>query len=723
MYRRQSSPWLTPHASRVLLPALVILVGFVQTGFAQDRGDEDFAETFGEDLIAKPRMARADYDIEVTLDDHRKHLTGEMVVTWRNPADHPVEELWFHLYANAFQNARSTFNRESLRGQSSGDKGLDPEPVEWSEDDGWGWVRILRMQTGEVDITDRIQFVQPDDGNRDDQSVVVVPLPIPVEPGGAIAVRMEFDSRIPRCEVRSGWWQKDFLLMAHWFPKLGVFEPPGMRYMPADEAEGRWNCHQFHAATEFYSDFGVYDVRITLPMKYVVGTSGTILEELPVASGMKRVHARAESVHEFAWAADAQFREAMEIWRSPSGREVTIRLLYQPDHTDAVRNFLDAVQHTLDYVEQWLGPDAYPYPIITVIDPRYRSGAGGMEYPNLITGGARWWAEQVFGDGIRLVEAVTVHEFMHQFWYGLVANNEFEESGLDEGFTTYSEGRILEDRFGKGATLVDWWGFRAGQDAMRRFFYVGSQSRNDGAIHDPTFAHWRAGVGFGLSYNKTSLMLSTLENHLGRERFDAVMRAYFQRWRFRHPSWDDFVAVAGEVSGEELDWFFDQLLDGRSSLDYAVASIANVPVEAYADGLGDHAPRALAAESHQDGDAEESAGESEDTESNEQKEYDSTVVFRRVGEVVFPMETLVEFADGEIVRDRWDGRDRVKVSRFQRPAKVIHAAVDPDYRVPLDVDRLNNSLRLEEDDQLVTKYTLKGFFWMQSLLQFFAVAG
>jgi hypothetical protein len=256
-----------------------------------------------------------------------------------------------------------------------------------------------------------------------------------------------------------------------------------------------------------------------------------------------------------------------------------------------------------------------------------------------------------------------------------------------------------------------------------RIAYVSSRRKNDGTLATPTFSHWHHGVGFGLSYNKASTMLRTLENYLGRERFDKVTRTYFQRFRFRHPCRHDFIAVANEAAGENLDWFFDQVAEKAISLDYAVASIANVPLDAYEDGIVPEAWEEPAEPEGEEGDEVEDEGAEEDEEDDDNQPHRSTVVFRRVGEMIFPMETLIEFSDGEIVRETWDGRERVKIHRFTRPAKVIRAAIDPDDLVPLDVDRLNNSLRIENNDFVTNKYTLKGLFWMQSFLQFFSILG
>jgi len=682
-------------------------------------------------IFEKPLSPRiANYDIKVTLDDKEKRINGEMVLTWNNPSEDYVDELQFHLYTNAFKNSGSTFVCELIHSAAAASGNGEPDEAPWTEDEGWGWISITHMAVNGDEVTGRIAFFQPDDGNTDDETVIRVPLPKPLAPRTSARIDIEFDAKIPQCHVRTGWWQDDFFMMAHWFPKIGVYETPGMRFVPADAPHGRWNCHQFHAATEFYADYGVYDVQITLPEKYIVGVTGLVLEERSNGDGTKTVVAHAEDVHEFAWVADAQFREATAVWHSTAtDQEVNIRLLYQPGHGCVVAKYLESVIKTLDHVEGWLGPRAYPYPNITIVDPRKGSRAGGMEYPTLITGGASWWMEQLFGNGLRRVESVTVHEFMHQIWYGIVGSNEFEEAWLDEGLTTYSTGRILGELFGEKTTMLNWWGASAGQDALRRRGYAAARSRNDGSIAEPTFAHWNTRVGRNMAYNKTSLMLKTLENYLGRERFDRIMRTYFQRWRFRHPGRYDFTTVANEVAGENLDWFFSQLLEEHTSLDYAVASIANVPVDAFEEGiLGDNLTEPQPSGSGQDDPTKprpSGSGQGKQADDHEAKDkaHQSTVVFRRIGEIIFPVETLIEFSDGEVVRAEWDGRDRVKTYRFTRSAKVVRAAIDPDNRVPLDVDRLNNSLRIQENRQVTDKYTLKGFFWMQSLLQLFSLFG
>ena len=220
--------------------------------------------------------AVADYDIDVRLDAEAKTLEGRERILWRNPSNDSVSELWFHLYLNAFRNSESTFVRES-GGQLRGDK----MPA-----DGWGWTDVtsLKLKDGK-DLLPSLRFEHPDDDNDRDRTVARVVLPEPVAPGGSVTLDLAWKAKLPRVFARTG-FVRDYFLVGQWFPKLGVYEPAGLR----GRAAGGWNCHQFHANSEFYADFGHYRVAITLPARFVVGATGTRTEKR--ANPRRQRHAR-----------------------------------------------------------------------------------------------------------------------------------------------------------------------------------------------------------------------------------------------------------------------------------------------------------------------------------------------------------------------------------------------------------------------------------------------
>ncbi|MDQ2970499.1 MAG: M1 family peptidase, partial [Acidobacteriota bacterium] len=196
----------------------------------------------------------ASYEISCRLDPEKKMVEGTELLTWTNRTAHPAATLQFHLYLNAFRNTRSTFHRESA-GRA---RGTDRIP------DSWGSIEITRMTFADgSDLLPALVFIAPDDGNTDDRTVAEVTLPRPVAPGETARVSLDFRSRLPRVFRRTG-WKGDFFFVAQWFPKVGVLQDSG------------WNCHQFHANSEFFSDFGDYDVSIDVPSRYrgKVGATG-----------------------------------------------------------------------------------------------------------------------------------------------------------------------------------------------------------------------------------------------------------------------------------------------------------------------------------------------------------------------------------------------------------------------------------------------------------------
>jgi aminopeptidase N len=217
------------------------------------------------------------------------------------------------------------------------------------------------------------------------------------------------------------------------------------------------------------------------------------------------------------------------------------------------------------YYGTWYG--AYPYGHVTVVDPAYESGAGGMEYPTLFTCGSRWL--NPFGGGSP--EGVTVHECGHQFWYGIVGNNEFEHAWLDEGFNTFSTARAMEAAFGENFYVRRYFrGFLPiifAEVKLPRMTYGNRlQGYRAAATSDaqstPTYKYFPA-TGGNITYNKTALWLGTLERYLGWETLQKIMSTYFERYKFKHPVPDDFFSVVNEVTGQDMTWFFDQYIAAR----------------------------------------------------------------------------------------------------------------------------------------------------------------
>jgi hypothetical protein len=430
-----------------------------------------------------------------------------------------------------------------------------------------------------------------------------------------------------------------------------------------------------------------------------------------------------DSVHDFAWTADPEYvemRRTFSAAREVSAREYeeaarllgrspdevrlsdveVVLLIHRPRLPQADRHFRAAMDG-IKYYGLWYG--RYPYQTLTVVDPAFGGGgAGGMEYPTLITAGTSALINRWPLSGINLGDEVTIHEFGHQFWYGLVASNEFEESWLDEGFNSYSTGKVQERVRGREASMMDIPGLKlGGLEAARA---QNGPNRKSDPILTPSWKFESSGAYAFSSYAKSELVLRTLEGYLGAETMARVMRTYHERWRFRHPSSEDFFRVASDVSGQDLSWFFDQTVKGSGVLDYAVASVRSNEVQPAVGVLERKGGRTTVKESDARG------GGTGNTS------YESTVLVQRKGDIAFPVVIALHYEGGKVERRNWDGRDRWLKIRTTTRQKLDWADVDPDRRILLDVDWLNNARRVEPDSRASTRWASRVMFWIQNVV-------
>ena len=579
-----------------------------------------------------PRSPRnASYSIDAQLDPATRTIKGTELLTWRNITSRETRELRFHLYYNAWRNTDSTWLRERALARGAGPGALPASDWGWTD---VGVVRLVPADAPPIDLTARVRFIAPDDGNAQDRTVMAITLDEPVAPGQTINLQIGWTAHVPRTFARTGALGRYFFI-AQWFPKIGVLEDAG------------WNCHQFHSATEFFADFGVYDVHLTVPTGWVVGATGVELDRTDDPSGTTRHHYYQADVHDFAWTTSPDYLVRTARFEHPPLPPVEMRLLLQPEHAGQAARHFDATRATLRDYGTWFGP--YPYGHITIVDPAWQSGTGGMEYPTLFTAGSAWLAPE----GVTRPEGVTVHEAGHQFWYGIVATNEFEDAWMDEGFNTYSTARAIEEAFSPNFLSDRFfggfvpWVYRD-IPLARATDGNGLSSYRAVAKSDvqatPSWRYWPGTAG-GITYSKTALWLNTLERYLGWTTMQRIMSTYFERWKFRHPSPQDFFDVANEVSGQDLTWFFDQVYRSSNVFDYGVQSLSSGPADAHGF-FGEGPARALAT---RDGGGL----------------FHTSLVVRRYGEAMFPVDVLVTFEDGTQVRERWNGRDRWRLYQYQ----------------------------------------------------------
>ncbi|MCB9881166.1 MAG: hypothetical protein H6834_05195 [Planctomycetes bacterium] len=460
-----------------------------------------------------------------------RRLEGTLEVDWRNPGDQRVDQVLLHLYWNAFRNEASIHLRE--RGGWGDLPDLD-DPGNW----GFCELGSVAVRPG-VDATfadlpltaetlsyrndderHRPRFPVPIDPLAHDRTVAQLSLPqeLSIAPGATATLRIEFVSQIPKARRRVG-HGGDASFHAHWFPKLGV-------YARASDDRWKWNAHQFHASSEFFSDYSSYDVTLEVPARYeshpaspdlvaqlqkdfgalidperailvggVVATGHATPVEGSAHEGFHRVRFTqgldgTPPVHEFVFGVDTECirvpaRFESEAWAAAcahcraervlmraalaayggdefqgEGEEVRARIdaelalapvaieyVLRPDHLHQLGRYDAATRHALFHYGVRYG--AYDYGKLTVWDPPHRAPAhGGMEYPMFITGGTSW---NSLAHSNR-PESVTVHEFGHQIFYGIVGTNEFEAAFLDEGLNSYTDSQVQAAEYDKRAT-------------------------------------------------------------------------------------------------------------------------------------------------------------------------------------------------------------------------------------------------------------------------------
>ena len=480
----------------------------------------------------------------------------------------------------------------------------------------------------------------------------------------------------------------------------------GFRKSESSRTPG-WNCHQFHASSEFFSDFGNYDVSIDLPRRFrgKVGATGRKVDERETSAGRVLYRFQQDGVHDFAWTADPGYLVLEDSFREAGLHDVQLTLLLQPEHASQAQRHFKAAKAALSGYGRILG--AYPYSTLTIVDPPWGArGAGGMEYPTLITAGTSWSAPK----SVQRPEGVTVHETGHQFFYGLLASNEFEEAWLDEGFNTYMTDRVLQATYGDDRVELSIFGlhFPLGidihhpLDTNRRYF----EAADWDVLASPSWK-FRSRKSYGdLIYSKTALTMATLERLIGTPAMDQALRLYADRWRFRHPRTADFIAAVRDSTGQDWGWFFDRTLYSSGIVDYAVIEATSAPATP-ARGLFEKDGAVL--------------GSAVPSTRPRPKGYDSQVTVVRQGDVAMPVDVLLRFDGGRVHRSHWDGEARWTRFRAAGGPRLLEAVVDPDEKILLDVDRTNNGRRPEADPRAATRWTARAVFWVQNMIDFLTV--
>ena len=416
-------------------------------------------------------------------------------------------------------------------------------------------------------------------------------LKTPLKPGEKIIVSTPFRVKIPNGNIsRLGHVGESFQI-TQWYPKPAVYDKDGWHEMP------------YLTQGEFYSEYGSFDVSITLPENYVVGATGDLQTKSEIeflnkkmeatkkkyedggfdrkkfprynfpesSDKMKTIRYTQSRIHDFAWFADKRFEVLKgEVELPNSKRKVTTWAMFTPRNNVLWRKAIEYLNDGTYWYSKWNGD--YPYNQVTAVDGTISAG-GGMEYPNVtVIGGA---------SSATMLETVIVHEVGHNWFYGILGSNERVHPWMDEGINTaneiryfqtkYPDNRAFSENFGGMAKAVHMDGISHHCGNHMTYGFSANNGKDQPIeLHSNDYTSLNYGA---IVYAKTGLVFTYLRDYLGDEVYDLCMSKYFEKWKFKHPQPADIRAVFETHSSKNLSWFFDDVINTTGQLDFKLASV------------------------------------------------------------------------------------------------------------------------------------------------------
>jgi hypothetical protein len=485
--------------------------------------------------------------------------------------------------------------------------------------------------------------------------------------------------------ARTG-YKGDFHMVGQWFPKIGVrVGTPGAE---------RWECQPLHVNTEFFADFGTYDVALTVPTSHTVAATGVLTNAVDAGKGLRTLTYHAEDVHDFAWMSDPYMEVMSGQAKLVDEGTVEVRVYHRAEQREFARRHLDAAIGAIEKFSAMFVP--YPWPIMSVIDPPLdaAAGAGGMEYPTLVTTAG----DSVFlRPGMRIPEYVTVHEIGHNWFQGMLASNEPEEAWLDEGVNEWADAEVMAQLYGPRTSAIDWLGWQAELSALRRAI-DGGTGDSPSPIATAAYAFVDNTAYGEETYVATMRALQTLEHIVGSQRFAAAMKSYAKAFAFHHPTGRDLFNTLGTELGQDLTWFFGPVFHEVGGLALALR---------HADCRPAHEPRGVFG----DGSAKKTVTEIDAPDS---ATWACQIVVQSTGPVHVPVDIELKFADGSSKRLTWDDRGTGTWARFaiERSSRLVEVWLDPEGKIALDHPMLHH-YRLDGDGAAA----LRAGAWVGSFAQ------
>ncbi|MCF8257820.1 MAG: M1 family metallopeptidase [Flavobacteriales bacterium] len=478
---------------------------------------------------------RVEYRMDIDFDDSAHQFTGKQQLIYHNNSGDTLRKVYYHLYFNAFRPG----SMMDVRSRTI----ADPDPrvgdrIAALTDTEIGYQQVNSLTQDGIPLQYEVAG-----------TVLEVALAHPILPGSKTVFDMDFEAQVPVQIRRSGRNSEEGIAysMTQWYPKMAEYDREGWHATP-------------YVSREFYGVWGDYEVNIIIQKDYVLGGTGVVQNADEVGHGYSekrkknakedriRWRFKAENVHDFAWAADKHYtHDRVQV---PDGPE--LHFLYLKDSVGEMWTQLKPLTvKAFGIMSERFGK--YPYPQFSVI----QGGDGGMEYPmaTLVTSGRK----------LSGLVSVTVHEALHNWYYGVLATNESKYPWMDEGFTSYAQNIVLDGVHGLNSP------------GLHDRSYAGYYSLVGSAFNEPSTTHadfYHTNRCYGLTaYSKGAVFVHQLGYVIGEDKLREGLLRYFHEWGFKHPRPEDFLLVMEKVSGLELDWYLEQFIGSMNTIDYGIREL------------------------------------------------------------------------------------------------------------------------------------------------------
>lgn len=508
------------------------------------------ANLLGATAHAQYWQQQVNFKISVSLNEAEKTLDGFEEINYRNNSPDTLRFIWFHLWPNAYKNDRTAFSEQMLTNGNTA--------FYFSTNEQRGYINRLHFKVNNSTVTteDHPRYID----------VVKLVLPEPLLPGENVLITTPFHVKLPYIFSRSGYVGNTFQI-TQWYPKPAVYDATGWHEMP------------YLDQGEFYSEFGNFEVSITVPENYVVAATGTLQNETErawlqtregepeTANNKRTTHNKDRSaaksnnkkstaklpppaskigatktlyylqnqVHDFAWFASQSFLVRQDTCRLPTGKIVAIAAYYPPDAADLWKHSLLFAKDALRFYSSKIG--VYPYESLSLVQGPPGTGSG-MEYPTITVLSPT--------ENEKALDITLAHEIGHNWFYGALASNERNYPWMDEGMNTFYEQQYTKAKHGVQPKVDE------------LFFQTKARRKTDQPIatNSENFSEENYGL---IAYHKAAQWMALLEQKLGAASFQQMMQQYYRRWQFKHPQPGDFKAEAASYLSNDTAAIFSYL--------------------------------------------------------------------------------------------------------------------------------------------------------------------